>query len=164
MKTLFVPFLAVACFVQATASQALNPKDFDRPPPWSKADCPVACVVRNNDGGLIHQFQASARALKAEGRLLVIDGDCTSSCTMAADMARPNVCITKRARFRFHQTYDFDADGRFTGRGDATPFYSRDIAGWVHAHGGFPGKTERDDALLNMSASAARAFFPQCKS
>jgi hypothetical protein len=133
------------------------------PPPWTAKQCPIACRVRYSPGGWIDDFKKSALQLKADGRTLIIDGQCISACTVAADLARPNVCITPRASFRFHRTYAWDmATLCFLGRDDAYEDYSADIGGWIRAHGGFPGKTLHDDALLDMNAKEAAAFFPVC--
>lgn len=135
----------------------------DREPLWSQADCPVACVVVSNPGGLVDAFRRAALQMKLEGRRLVIDGDCASACTMAADLARPRVCITKRAVLRFHRAYEYDAKGRFLRRSDPSGYYSPDIVAWVKERGGFPGSTEKDNALLDMPFSEAKAMFPVCE-
>lgn len=170
MKRLIGSFLALTILAQAAVAaphceRSEGKSSASAPPPWSARECPISCRVHYSPGGWIEDYQKAARALKAEGRQLIIDGECISACTVAADMARPNVCITPRAKFRFHRTYAWNLLTMcFISRDDAYEYYSRDIAGWIRAHGGFPGKTLNDDTLLDMNAKQAAAFFPVCGS
>lgn len=129
-------------------------------PKWTRAECPVTCVIRDDPGGTIRLYKNQAYLLKNQGRHLVIDGRCDSACTVAADLARPNVCITRRAQLRFHKAY-WCEDG-VQKRGDLYEDYSRDISRWVKANGGFPGADWNDDSLLVMNADQASSFFPAC--
>jgi hypothetical protein len=118
------------------------------------------CVVSYNAGGEISAFKAAAREINASGRRVVIDGPCLSACAILADVARGRVCVTAKARFGFHKGYVLEepmAGGplRFVKR--FNPEHSRDIAGWVKKHGGYPSRGFRV-----MSAGAAKRIWRPC--
>jgi hypothetical protein len=117
------------------------------------------CVVSRNPGGEVGSFKAAAREIKRSGRKVVIDGPCYSACAILADMARSNVCVTKKGRFGFHKGYVVAAanDGKMYLLRRYTPEHSRDIAGWVKKNGGFPSKGFR-----MMSAGAAGKYWKKC--
>ncbi|BCM87886.1 hypothetical protein [Methylobacterium indicum] len=125
---------------------------------WSRAACGPVCTVRYNGGGVISHFMDQVENMKRDRVTLRIDGPCASACTMAADKARPRVCITKRALLQFHNGYYCPRGDRFRPAG----YYSRDILGWVDAHGGFPGADADDESVLEMNYGQARAFFKAC--
>jgi len=143
-------------------------------------DCGDPCIVRDNDGGVISFFLGAASTLRAESRLLVIDGYCASACALAADTLRPNVCITANASFYFHlgtftqptvpmaeippvaseQWYAMIDSGELTV--ERFPIkHSSDILDWVNEQGGYPeGYTF--DTMLKMSTKQASQFWPTC--
>jgi hypothetical protein len=121
---------------------------------FSTFQCSRPCIIHASPGGNTGRFINAAQALKERHDLAFIDGWCASACTVFADKARPNVCITKHAIFLFHQATD-----DFTGaRKDPSGFYSPGIVSWVRTHGGFPV-----NGLLRMRASDAVAFWPICR-
>lgn len=117
------------------------------------------CVVTRNPGGEVSSFKAAAREIRKTGRKVVIDGPCYSACAILADMARSNVCVTKKGRFGFHKGYVVAAanDGNMYLLRRYTPEHSRDIAGWVKKNGGFPSKGFR-----MMSNSSAGRYWKRC--
>lgn len=157
LRTIISTVLATCLATNAIAANCAVQLGFPKPPPpISRADCPQTCVIRYNDGGNIEQFRRAGVTLKNDGRRLVIAGDCISACTVLADVARPRVCITPQARFRFHKAF---LDER---RLDMIGDYRRDIQAWIKRKGGLPGSDVCDDALLTMSNREARQFFPLC--
>jgi len=118
------------------------------------------CTISRNMGGYLVVFQAAAREVLREGKRLVINGECRSACAILADKARPNVCITSRARFGFHKAYVSKIVG---GKRIKVPVYdppqSPDIDRWVKARGGYPAPGKRHRW---MSASEARVFWRIC--
>lgn len=118
------------------------------------------CVIRKNNGGILEEFQAAAKAvLETNGLALIIDGDCMSACAVLADMARPKVCITEHAMFWFHKGYNRNfKPGKPLFRFD--PPHAQDIRSWVKYMGGFP----TDDAhMLKMHVTEAKWHWPMCK-
>ena len=123
------------------------------------ASCGNPCVIRENDGGYVPDFEHATRQIKARGRRLVIDGPCRSACTLMADQARPNVCVTERASLHFHQGFSWTDPTRPQSEATRSPLrYSPDIAAWIADKGGQPLH-----GWLDMSAEEARRFFPACE-
>jgi hypothetical protein len=160
MLTRLVSALAALAFATSAVAAPqcdYNPNATFASPPWSRNQCPRECVVNYSGGGIIHDFKNAAMMVKRSGRSLRIAGDCISACTVAADKARPNVCITPAANFQFHNGYL--GKTRF----DMSDEYSRDIRRWIARKGGLPGKDVCDDTLLIMNNREARQFFPLCQ-
>lgn len=127
-------FGALACSPQAATADAVRSALHCKQDP---------CVVKNSPGGELGQFESAAAELKSTGRRVVIDGPCYSACAILADKARDNVCVTKRARFGFHQGYvvgQLKIGGPVKLLGRFTPSHSSDIARWVSQNGGYPKK------------------------
>jgi len=112
------------------------------------------CIVKENDGGVIADFQQAAYAVNRTAMRVVIAGPCYSACTVFADLARTHVCITRDAVFGFHMA----AIGGQPDWSDPLPGNSRDIVKWVNAHGGYP----TPDRLLMMNYADASTFWKRC--
>lgn len=126
---------------------------FDKDILFSTFHCSRPCIIHASEGGTVGRFLNAAEELKAEHALAIIDGWCASACTVFADKARPNVCITRRAVFLFHQaTDDFTSKHE-----DPSRFYSPGIVAWVRAHGGFP-----TEGALQMHVRDATTIWPLC--
>ncbi len=128
-------------------------------------------TVTSNTGGTVSTFVAAAEEVLSTGRRVRIDGRCDSACALFADLARPNVCITKKAVFGFHQmtrVITFTSGETMRGIPLTTrvrsveirepPHASPDIKAWVEKRGGFPM-----EGVLYMNAAEASAFWPTCK-
>jgi hypothetical protein len=127
---------------------------FQIDPVYVTTGCPqnVPCVINHNNGGYAFLFLWAALTAKRNKRLLVINGDCLSACTILADNARPYVQITQKARFWFHQGTS-PLNGKKSNLG--APLYSADILQWIHQNGGLP-----EAGWLEMSNDKARKFWP----
>lgn len=141
-------------------------------PDWSRKSCGPVCTVTFNPGGRIYHYIEQAHQIKKDNILLKIDGPCYSACTVAADKARPNVCITQRAVMQFHNGIALVPDAQYPDtvfrkiRMDISTAYSQDILEWVRGNGGFPGMTAEKSELekyLPMYYDQARRFFSVCK-
>jgi hypothetical protein len=111
-------------------------------------------IITSSYGGSFSDFSAAATEVLETGKKVKIDGICLSSCAIFADEARPNVCITPRARFGFHMMRDPDTK-EFLG---PMPM-SKDINDWVMRRGGYPFSRSR---LRMMAFKDAKAFWPVC--
>lgn len=127
-------------------------------------------TITSSNGGMVSTFLDAADEVVKTRRKVRIDGQCVSSCAVFADFARPNVCITERAVFKFHQTTrTLTFVSRETLRGipiaervrsvelRESPPASPDILSWVEARGGFPSK-----GFLEMDATEAKSFWSLC--
>ncbi len=132
-------------------------------------------VISNNGGGRVDLFEDAVSEVLKTGRKVRVDGRCTSACARFADKARPNVCITDKAVFRFHKTTGtrtlvrtvnpVAVSGMFSFSPRPTsyevrydPSLSPDIRTWVEKRGGFPS-----EGFLVMNAGEAANFWPLCK-
>ena len=136
----------------------------------------VVDTIYDNRGGRDDYFLLAAEEVLKNGRYIKIDGECHSACVLFADKARPNVCITGNAVFRFHmQTTRFmhvlitEVDGVLAYQETLLEFrdpmtLSDDIDEWVMKHGGYPKGDPPDiDSLLKMDSKEVSAFWPMCK-
>lgn len=74
--------------------------------------------IQNATGGAIGASRANFEQLRDEGVKVIIDGWCSSACTLLLDERYDNVCWTDRAVFRFHAAVDGQAG---PARGKAFP-------------------------------------------
>lgn len=116
------------------------------------------CTVRRNMGGSLRLFEDATQEVLNEGKFLIIDGECSSACVILADKARPNVCITQRAVFKFHKASITGNVGGKMMTAYSNPPQSSDIDLWVESKGGYP-----DRRFLSMDATQAVEFWPMCK-
>ena len=122
--------------------------------------CKDPCIISDNMGGVIEQFQRAAIAVRAGARtLIVVDGECPSSCAWFADLVRPKACITRRASFAFHkfrepQEWVVNGVSQVIPTNFTDPPHSSDIDSWVKKGGGYPR-----DGYLFMSYEEAKDFF-----
>lgn len=58
-------------------------------------------VIYNTGGGRIGSFSSKFKTWLAEGRTLIIYGECSSACTLA--LGNPKACAMPKAIFGFHQ-------------------------------------------------------------
>jgi hypothetical protein len=113
------------------------------------------CVVTYNGGGTTLLFLSAAYMARWKKHAVIIDGECASACSVFADHARQQVCITPKAKFSFHKS-TWWADGKKNNF--ITHLYSGDILQWVQSHGGLPEK-----GFLTMSYNDAKQFWPTCE-
>ncbi len=123
-----------------------------------------SCTIAGNMGGDVDTFTEAAHEALRKGVSVQIDGACYSACALFADLARPNVCVTRHAEFGFHQEtviYSYRGEAFITFEpgtyGDSDPPHSPDILAWVYAKGGFPAQ-----GLLMMRSAQAARFWPRC--
>ena len=155
VATLLVAALGAAFLFPGPASADDVPVALGDIAHWSLARCGSPCVIRDNGGGRVAEFERAARQARRRGVRIEIRGRCDSACTVMADRARPHVCVTEWAQLRFHMGYDWDAEGRYIGRSPIS--YNPDIAAWISDRGGLP-----TTGLLAMSGMEALRFFPHC--
>ena len=74
----------------------------------SAAPLPATATVRITDdgGGKIGAYWARYMALRASGEQVVIDGKCSSACTMVLGIVpHDRICVTANAKLGFHAAY-----------------------------------------------------------
>lgn len=119
-------------------------------------------------GGFIDVYIAAAKDVLETDRVLVINGDCLSACTIAASYVRSNggkVCVTRRAYFKYHQgsIATTDENGqtqiKYVSIRDQ---YSPDIRAWVDERaGGVDWPTGNN--WVRQRNGELKGFYPRCK-
>lgn len=75
---------------------------------------PKPVVITMNLGGWIPYYEARAEKWSAEGRKIIIDGDCRSACTYYFwTKYNLDICVTPRARLMFHMPFWRTGEGRY---------------------------------------------------
>src|SRR6266403_197246 len=63
-------------------------------------------IIQYSPGGRIDQFEGELRQIAARGQQVIVNGECTSACTMVLGIIpRDRLCATDRANFGFHQAF-----------------------------------------------------------
>jgi hypothetical protein len=139
----------------AYASPVHAKANVDDPPGCNKDPC----VIQHDGGGFVEKYEHLAWRLKQTGWKLSIDGECYSACVILADKARPNVCLTHKARFFIHQTKGEEKrpNGEYEPVRRPYEGYSEDINEWIEFNGGQP-----ITGWLYMEFLEARKFWPAC--
>ena len=69
-------------------------------------------VIDNDQGGFVADYQRRLARMDAEGRQIVIRGDCVSACVVY--LRARNVCVYPTARLGFHAVQPYSDQGKFT--------------------------------------------------
>jgi hypothetical protein len=97
--------------------------------------------IENDHGGSLGRYLLRFAALRDSGERVVIDGTCSSACTLvAALIPKERVCVTERAMLGFHAAWV--AQGRRAavvspeGTQALYEMYPPQIQKWIARHGG----------------------------
>ena len=123
---------------------------------------PALAEVRIHDdpGGQIGKYLAKYRALRQTGEQVIIDGTCSSACTMLLGaIERSRICITPRATLEFHSAWTPTAEGSevsSAGNYYLWSNYPTDIRAWINRHGGLRLRS------IFLRGRELAAMFPTC--
>lgn len=62
--------------------------------------------IGRDTGGIVRDYEARVQGLRFSGQRVVIDGVCSSACTLHLNLPRDQICATPRAIFVFHTVSD----------------------------------------------------------
>lgn len=97
-------------------------------------------VIKQDRGGYIVRFVAKYKRWAAQGKMVVVDGYCASSCTTAIGIIpRHNLCVTPNAIWGFHGAWARSGLTRIELPDQThlmTDNYTGDINAWLKAKGG----------------------------
>jgi hypothetical protein len=123
----------------------------------------ATAVVRITDdhGGNMGVYWSRYLALRESNELVVIDGTCSSACTLILGMIPADrVCITPNAVFGFHAAWNSGFLGLPVTNEPATRtlmmVYPARIRNWIIRHGGLRQK------MLYLSGRSLVGFYRQC--
>jgi len=126
-------------------------------PPWQER-----VTITNDRGGVITRFVSKYKRWAAQGKLVVVDGYCASSCTTAIGIIpRHNLCVTRRAIWGFHGAWARSGFSRIELPDQThlmTDAYTSDINAWIQSKGGL--KTYKTMLLMRYPETAK--YFRMC--
>jgi hypothetical protein len=124
----------------------------------------AAAVVRITDdrGGNIGAYWARYTALRNAGERIVIDGSCTSACTLVLGIVpRDRICVTANAVLGFHAAWRPGFLGLEVVNDPATRtlwnIYPAPIRAWIARNGGLGPTT------IYLSGSELMAMYRHCR-
>jgi hypothetical protein len=107
--------------------------------------------VSDNHGGSVAEYNARWSEFARRGVNVRIVGPCQSACTvLLGRIPRSRICVTPEASFGFHLAHRADATATLRSA------YSRDITGWINAHGGLT------QDFIWMRAPDTYRYFHKC--
>ncbi|MFZ0425285.1 MAG: hypothetical protein WAL80_20595 [Xanthobacteraceae bacterium] len=121
----------------------------------------AAIRITEDRGGNIGQYWARYMAIRDAGERVVIDGTCSSACTMVLGIVPPDrICVTGKAVLGFHAAWRPGFLGIRVINSPATrtlwSFYPAPIRQWI-AHNGGLGRE-----MLYLSGPDLFALYRQC--
>ena len=106
--------------------------------------------ITRDFGGYVDQYKAKYKKVREKGERVIIDGICTSACTLVLGIVPLNrVCVTPRASLGFHQAY---YDKRWTaglrvtsvaGTDELMSYYPQTVKDWIARRGGLTADMKR---------------------
>jgi hypothetical protein len=117
--------------------------------------------ISQDRGGRIINYLYKFAILRAAGEHIVIDGTCSSACTMVLGaIPRDRICVTQRAELGFHAAWEFGAGGRQVPSQSGTKFllasYPPEIRTWISHQGGLTGR------MIFLRGRELAALYPTC--
>ena len=123
----------------------------------------AVAVVRISDdrGGNIGQYWSRYTALRDAGERVVIDGTCSSACTLVLGIVpRDRICVTENAILGFHAAWRPGFLGLKIVNEPATrtllSFYPEPIRRWIADNGGL------GTAMMYLSGRDLMALYREC--
>ncbi len=115
-------------------------------------------TIRNDRGGQLFQYAKRIKRVSDSGDMVRFAGNCDSACTMFLALPNRQLCLTPRARFRFHRPYGASrktnqAASRFMMR-----TYPVWVRRWIAANGGL------SSSLKTMKYGYASRYLKTCPS
>jgi len=118
--------------------------------------------IKDDRGGNIGAYWSRYSALRDMGEEIIIDGACSSACTLVLGMIRHDrICVTQKAVLGFHAAWRPDALGMKVINEPATrtlmSFYPSPIRQWIEDHGSLG--TE----MMYLSGRELTAIYRKCR-
>lgn len=118
--------------------------------------------ITNDEGGNIGVYWSRYMALRASGQQVVIDGTCSSACTMVLGIVPSNrICVTSNAVLGFHAAWRPGFLGLPVINVPATrtllSFYPDPIRQWIARNGGL------GTATMYLSGPQLLAMYRECQ-
>jgi hypothetical protein len=121
----------------------------------------AAVIIKDDYGGNIGVYWSRYSALRDMGQKIVIDGTCSSACTLVLGIVPSDrICVTQNARLGFHAAWRPGALGNKVinqpGTRTLMNLYPEPIREWILSHGGLGPET------IYLSGSELQAIYNEC--
>ena len=122
---------------------------------------PAAIIIKDDHGGNIGVYWSRYAALRDMGQEIIIDGVCSSACTLVLGMVpHDRICVTQNALLGFHAAWRPSPLGVKVINGPGTrtllSLYPPPIREWIARHGGLGGET------IYLFGPDLRAMYREC--
>jgi hypothetical protein len=122
----------------------------------------AAVIIKDDHGGNIGVYWSRYAALRDMGQEIIIDGICSSACTLVLGMVpHDRICVTQNALLGFHAAWrpGFLGVKAINEPGTRTllSFYPPPIRDWIARHGGLGSET------IYLSGPELRAVYRECR-
>lgn len=112
----------------------------------SATSASATVVLSGDSGGKMEEYAARFQQVRASGETVVIDGTCSSACTMVLGLVpRNRVCATENAVLGFHAAWMYDKAGNrvasASGTRDLMRTYPASVRAWIARNGGLKPET-----------------------
>jgi hypothetical protein len=120
--------------------------------------------IYNDHGGLVVDKYSHFLKLKNQGRQLKILGNCDSACTIAL-FVHEDICIGKKAKFRFHSSFVKSRDSRGKEYDDVSvkvinQWLMLNYPDWVEEHINLYGGLSKK--LITIDYNIAKKYLKTC--
>jgi hypothetical protein len=122
----------------------------------------AAVVIKDDHGGNIGVYWSRYSALRDMGEKVIIDGICSSACTLVLGMVPyDRICMTQNAVLGFHAAWRPGFLGikviNEPGTKTLLSLYPTPIRGWIAQHGGLGPET------MYLFGPELRAMYKECR-
>ncbi len=98
-------------------------------------------LISDDNGGRMEDYRARFQQVRRSGDSVVIDGTCSSACTMVLGLVPLNrICATSKAALGFEAAWEYDKSGTRVASAAGTQklmkIYPASVRTWIARHGG----------------------------
>lgn len=101
-------------------------------------------VIRHDRGGIIGDYLDKYEKIYHAKTRVIVDGECSSACTIVLALPSAQVCATKRAFLGFHAAWRMTESGKIVPAPDGTELllslYPNKVKAWIKRRGGLTEK------------------------
>jgi hypothetical protein len=121
----------------------------------------AAVIIKDDHGGNIGVYWSRYTALRDMGESVVIDGNCSSACTLVLGIVPyDRICVTRNAQLGFHAAWRPGLLGAKVINGPGTrtllSFYPTPIRKWIARNGGLGSE------MMYLSGTELLAMYKEC--
>lgn len=119
-------------------------------------------IIKDDHGGNIGAYWSRYTALRDMGEKIIIDGACSSACTLVLGIVPSNrICVTQNALLGFHAAWRPGFLGikviNEPGTRTLMSFYPTPIRDWIEHHGGLGPET------TYLFGPELQAMYKECR-